>query len=312
MFALRLVGVALSVFILAYCLFSLTVSAGWKLTARLWRSQAPARWAGVLFALRLFPLFAAVAITGIYVVPSYLILEPTHIDEPVGPMLVVVTCGALAWLLSAAFRVVAAQKRTSRVLSSWLRGANGISNGAPFPVLRLARHDPVLTVAGICAPRVLISETAASILARAELEVALRHEVAHIRHRDNLKKLLLRVAAFPGMRRLESAWLAMSEMAADDAAVSSLSEALDLASALIKLSRFAPVQRPQAVTSALVPESRASLSARLGRLFNWAAPQSRKRTSYMLPAVATIAFLAVLTYGPMLSGVHVLTEWLVR
>jgi len=312
MFALRLMGVMLSVFILAYCVLSLAVSGGWKFTARLWRPLAPARSADFLFGLRLFPLAAAIAITAIYVVPSYLVLEPAHIDEPLGPMLFVLAGGGFAWLLSATLRAVAAQKRTSRVLSKWVQGAKGADHGAPFPVLRLPHQDPVLTVAGICVPRVLVSETAAAILTREELEVALRHEVAHIRHRDNLKKLLLRFAGFPAMAELESAWLEMSEMAADEAAVSSPSEALDLASALIKLSRFAPVQRSHAFTSALLPESRASLTARLGRLFNWAAPQHQKGTSHVLPSVAAIAFLAVLTYGPMLVGVHALTEWLVR
>jgi Zn-dependent protease with chaperone function len=312
MFALRLMVVALSVFILAYCMLSVAVSTGWKFPARLWRSLAPARSADFLFGLRLFPLGAAIAITAVYVVPSYLVLEPAHVDEPLGPMLVVLAGGAFAWLLGATLRAVAAQKRTSRVLSKWVQGAKGADHGAPFPVLRLPHHDPVLTVGGICAPRVLVSETAATILTREELDVALRHEVAHIRHCDNLKKLLLRFAGFPAMAGLESAWLDMSEMAADDAAVSSASEALDLASALIKLSRFAPVQRLHVVTSALLPGSSASLTARLTRLFNWAVSQHRKSTSYMLPSVAAIAFLAVVTYGPMLAGAHALTEWLVR
>jgi len=312
MFATRLIAVTLSVFILAYCAFSLVVSLGWKLMARLWRSLAPARSAYFLLGLRLFPLVAAIAITAIYVVPSYLVLEPDQIDEPLGPMLLVLSGGALAWLLSATLRAVAAQRRTSRVLSTWVQGAKGADHGAPFPVLRLPHQDPILTVAGICAPRVLVSEAAATILTREELDVVLRHEVAHIRHRDNLKKLLLRFAGFPAMAGLESAWVERSEMAADEAAVSSPSEALDLASALIKLSRFAPVQRPHALTSALLPESRASLTARLGRLFNWAAPQNRKSTSYALPWLAAMAFFAAVTYAPMLSTVHALTEWLVR
>lgn len=312
MFALRLMVVALSVFILAYCVLSLAVSTGWKFTSGLWRSLAPARSADFLFWLRLFPLAAAIVITAVYVVPSYLVLEPAHIDEPLGPMLLVLAGGGLAWLLGATLRAVAAQKKTSRMLSKWVQGAKGADYGAPFPVLRLPHHDPVLTVAGICAPRVLVSKTAATILTREELDVALRHEVAHIRRRDNLKKLLLRFVGFPSMAGLESAWLEMSEMAADDAAVSSPSEALDLASALIKLSRFAPVQPRHVLASALLPRTKVSLTARLTRLFNWTVPQNRKSTSYMLPSAAAIGFLAVLTYGPMLVGVHALTEWLVR
>ena len=312
MFALRLVGVALSVFILAYCALSLAVSAGWKLTAKLWRPLAPSRSANFLLGLRLIPLAVSVAVTTVYAVPSFLLLEPDHIEEPLGPMLVLLAGGALAWLLTATFRAIAAQKRTSRLLSRWVKEAKGIEKGTSFPVFRLPSRDPVLTVAGICAPKVLVSETAVTILTSEELEAALRHEMAHIRRHDNLKKLLFRFASFPAMGRLESAWSEMSEMAADDAAISNSSEALDLASALIKLSRFAPVQPSYAMTSALLPGTATSLAARVRRLFNWTDPQKRETGPFVLPLVLVIGFLAVLTYGPLLTCMHAMTEWLVR
>jgi Zn-dependent protease with chaperone function len=310
MFTLRLVSVALSFYILAYCGLSLGVSLSWRLTAKLWRSFTPSGTADFLFGLRLFPLLGALAITAVYVVPSYLVLEPVGIDEPVGPILVVLTGGAFASLLAGFFRITDAQRRTSQLVSQWMDGAKPTE--LPAPVLRLPHHDPILTVAGIFAPRVLVSESAARILSRKELEVALRHELAHIHHRDNLKKLLFRFASFPAMARLESAWAETSEMAADDAAVSSSLEALDLASALVKLSRFAPVQPSRAITSALLPVGGASLSVRLGRLFNWARREKRRRTSYIVPSIAAIGMVAFLTYRPMLSAAHAMTEWLVR
>jgi Zn-dependent protease with chaperone function len=312
MFALRLGGVALSVFVLAYCALSLAVCAGWKLTAKLWRSLTPSRSADFLLWLRLVPLVMALVITAVYAVPSFLILEPAHIEEPFGPMLVLLAPAALAWLLIATVRAVTAQRRTSRILLRWVKGAKGIEKGTSFPVLKLSSRDPVLTVAGICAPKVLVSETAVTILTSEELEAALRHEMAHIRRHDNLKKLLFRFASFPAMGRLELAWSEMSEMAADDAAISNSSEALDLASALIKLSRFAPVQPSYALTSALLPGTTASLSARVRRLFNWTDPQNRKTGPHLLPVAVVIGLLAVLTYGPLLTGMHAMTEWLVR
>ena len=69
----------------------------------------------------------------------------------------------------------------------------------------------------------------------------MNHEIAHVRRRDNLKKLLLRFVAFPRMAGLEAAWIEATEMAADDAAVLNASEALDLAAALLKLSRIRPI-----------------------------------------------------------------------
>ena len=54
---------------------------------------------------------------------------------------------------------------------------------------------------------------------------------------DNLKKVLISATPFPGMGSIESAWREAAELAADDAAVTNRQEALDLAAALIKLSR---------------------------------------------------------------------------
>jgi len=95
---------------------------------------------------------------------------------------------------------------------------------------------------------VLLSDAAAAVLSPQELATALQHEMAHAHRRDNLKKLLFRFCAFPGMSRLEAAWCEAEEMAADDAAVASVGDALDLASALIKLSRLAPVHPAAALT----------------------------------------------------------------
>lgn len=59
---------------------------------------------------------------------------------------------------------------------------------------------------------------------------------------DNLKKLVFRFCFFPGMAKLESAWSQVAELAADDAAVSNMDDAVNLASALVKVSRLVPVE----------------------------------------------------------------------
>jgi Zn-dependent protease with chaperone function len=178
---------------------------------------------------------------------------------------------------------------------------------------------PTMTVAGILRPKVLLSAAAESVLTANELRAAMNHEVAHVRRRDNLKKLLLRCVAFPGMAGLEAAWLEATEMAADAAAVSNAREALDLAAALIKLSRLAPVEPgsvdPPVLTTALHSPA-AALNVRVERLIAWSDQrlESPKRFSpwYGLgAATATVAVFAV-TYGQLLVRVHTATEWLVR
>ena len=68
---------------------------------------------------------------------------------------------------------------------------------------------------------------------------------------------------------LERAWREATEMAADDAAVSNVSEALDLAAAVIKLSRLAPLEPPAELTTALVHSPAESVNARVERLIAW-------------------------------------------
>ena len=132
-------------------------------------------------------------------------------------------------------RAITAQLRTSHVVAEWLHGATALESRCDMPVFRTGKHTPTLTVVGVRDSKVLVSENAIAALSADELGTALRHEVAHIRSRDNLKKLLFRFSAFPGMTKLEYAWSQFAEMAADDEAVTSFRDALDLAAALISL-----------------------------------------------------------------------------
>jgi len=152
-------------------------------------------------------------------------------------------------------------------------------------------------------------------LTERELRSALRHETIHVRRRDNLRKLFMRVAAFPGMAQLESAWREATEMAADDAAVSSAAEALDLAAAVIKLSRLAPFAPAAELTTALVHSPAESVNARVERLIGWTEARQGSASGYSwryaCAALAVVGTLAV-TYTELLVRVHAATEWLVR
>ena len=140
--------------------------------------------------------------------------------------------------------------------------------------------------------------------------------MAHVRRRDNLKKLLLRFVAFPGMTDLEVAWLEATEMAADDAAVSIPGEALDLAAALIKLSRLGPAEPPVDLTAALVHSPVSGVNARVERLIAWNdwrcdSRQDRSPWYGVAAVLATVAVFAI-TYSHLLVRIHTATEWLVR
>jgi len=313
MFALRLGAVALSVLLLGYCLLSIAISSSWKLIAKWGEASSAAGSARALFVLRMLPLALSILITGMYAVPSFLIFEPGHIDEPLGPMLIVLSLGALTWLGIAFRRAFKAQQDTTQMFADWKHSSTEVRAECGLPVVVTSSSDPVLTVTGLSQPSIFISEKAFASLTMKEFEAAMRHEAAHVRRYDNLKKLMLRFSAFPGMTELESAWVATSEIAADDAAISNSAEALDLASALIKCSRFVSARRSNVLSSALIPTNDRSVATRITRLFDWNdQARAQNRDSYGLPIALATLFCAALTYAPLLRTVHALTEWLVR
>jgi len=316
MFAARGIAVSFSVFVMVYCVLSLAVCLAWR-KVRLYSEKHPVRHiADLLFAVRLFPLVTAAIITAAFTVPSFLLLEPRTIDEPVGEIpLALGICGALLGIFGIVNAAVAV-RRTSRTVSTWTTDAQPVTKSLSVPVLRISPAVPAMTAAGIARPRVLLSGAAEQMLTPNELQTALNHEIAHVRRRDNLKKLLLRFVAFPGMAALEAAWLEATEMAADDAAVCDAAEALDLASALIKLSRLSPIEPPADLTAALVHSPARVMNARVERLLDWTddrrMPAKRHSPWYGLAtAIATVALFAV-TYSQLLAHVHTATEWLVR
>lgn len=332
MYAVRGIAVSFSVFVIVYSVLSLAVCFSWR---RVWQStqKHPARRiADFLFTLRMFPVLTAAVITAAFTVPSFLLLEPRAIDEPIGGIpLVLGLCGAALGVFGVVNSAIAMRK-TSRAIAMWTREVQPVQTSAPVPVVRIPQvapgqvasspvgrlmNVPAMTAAGILRPRVLLSGAAELVLTANELQTALNHEVAHVRRRDNLRKLLLRFVAFPGMRGLEAAWLEATEMAADEAAVSNAGEALDLAAALIKLSRLGPVESSVDLTAALVQSPASVMKARVENLLAWSdddhhMPMRRFSPLFGLGAgLATVAVFAV-TYSQLLVHVHTATEWLVR
>ncbi len=318
MFAARCIGVSLAVFILLYVFLSLLVSRVWKLMRRTLRPNCARGAADLLFTLRILPLGLSLFVTMAFTVPSFLLLEPRSTGEAIGtaPLALGICC--LLLLGAGIARAALAQLRASRALVAWLNGSALMQpqikeSGNTVPIFRTGKTAPTLTVAGVCAPKVLVSEAAIAALTARELRTALRHEIAHATRYDNLRKLLFRFSVFPAMAELEHAWSEETEMAADDAAVSSFNDALDLAAALIKVSRLGTVESSGELTMALLHSSTA-LRARVQRLVAWdraQKPQSLGRWFFILPSAAAILVAAV-TYGTVLTQMHAITEWLVR
>jgi hypothetical protein len=316
MFALRGAIVSLAVFAIVYCALSVAVLFIWRRVYVWTRRLAPRHVENSLFALRMLPFAGAVLVTLAFTVPSFILLEPRSIHEPIdAELLALAACGVALQVYGLA-NAVSALRKASRAIAAWMLAATPLEVESSIPVLRVSEPAPAMLAGGIVNPRVLVSGAAEFVLTGNEMQAALNHEVAHVRRRDNLKKLVFRCVSFPGMRHLETAWFEAAEMAADDAAVSSASEALDLAAALIKLSRLAPYKAPIELTAAVVSGPMPIISARIERLVAWngAAQVAERDASPVWTAAATIATIAALaiSYGHLLARVHAATEWLVR
>ena len=293
-FAARGIVVALAFFAVLYSALSVVVAVVWRgiePVSRKFSWSAP----NFLFGLRLFPFSASLAVTLFFTFPSFWLMERTAPDEDFATYLLAL-CAALM-LAAGLLRVLRAQARTTRAVHRWSASH--------------ACSAPPLLLVGVLKPRVLIGDAAVAVLSDDELEVAVRHELGHRRSCDNLRKVLLSSTPFPGMSSLERAWLEAAEFAADDGAVHDRREALDLAAALIKLSRHSDGASDSVLATALVSGS-CSVRARVERLLSWQEHRRWQRAwPWILPALLTMAVGFAANYGSGLAFTHRLTELLV-
>ena len=317
MFLVRGLAVSFSIFFLVYAGLSLAVAAGSKAIVRLCRAwRSPRRVAGFLFWMRVLPLAAALSVTVLVVVPSFLLLEPRAESEELSLLSVVLGCAGLGAVLFGLRNAAFAVRQTARVVRGWRLGAQAFSGSDALPVFLMNPEvRPACAIAGIVHPEVFVSKAAVAVLSGAELESVIRHEVVHGRRWDNLRKLLFRVCAFPGMGLIADVWADATEAAADEAAVSSSEEALDLAAALVKISRLVaiPGARPEPELTMALVQPGTALPARVERLVGWRQPEAPSArlagATYLSGLVA--AGMCALLYGPILACAHAATEWLV-
>jgi len=272
----RLFCLALSAFFLLQTAASLLVCSVATRVVRSSVSFDPKMAARILLCLRLFPVFISVALVTALFGPSYLLFEPQGSTESIG-LLCLVTSILGATLLGAGV----------------LRGAVAMIRSATY--LRKSEQSgaPVILVAGLFRPRVVISSSVRESLTAEELQAAVRHEQAHCRGKDNLKRLLIQMcpAFLPfsrGFRTLEVGWQRVAEWAADDiAAQGSSTDAVALASALVRVGRMSANVSPIALGTSLLADV-SDLRTRVERLIEGTRSYPR------LPLPSAVAFVAVM------------------
>jgi Zn-dependent protease with chaperone function len=288
-------------------------------TAEKMRARSAARF---LFFLRLVGPATGMAVVLVLCVPSYLWLEPQFALERIGLVcLVLVVLGVAGWCISIV-RTISAIVASSSLRRKWRRAGRKaqMALGTSRAVV-VEKETPLLALAGVFRPQLLVSRGVLQALSNEQLDVALQHENAHLASRDNLRRLLFLVTpdAFPlakSLASIERSWARLSEWAADDeAARGDSNRALLLAEALLRVARMGAGPRLSYLHTSLVGGDR-DLRARVDRLLSLEA----------LPALPTpgpsprikgalwfVVCVVVLTAGPAaLSLVHRFLEFFVR
>ena len=282
----------------------------------------PSSAARFLFVVRIFPMVLTVFAVLAFCVPSYLWLEPEATGEKVGFIcFLMATLGAVIWVLSIT-RVVSAVRGTVQYLHQCERRGQKIKMpGESFPALLLDDKAPVLAVAGVVHPQLVISEAVLHGLTAEQREAALRHEQAHRTSRDNIKRFLILLSpdVLPFLRAftgLERSWAKFTEWAADDQATDGDSHrALSLASALVCVAKMGSKPKLSYLFSSLLDDDR-ELTERVDRLLR-PQPNPGKPAEVLVPFLASAGTLlaaataVVLLWPGSLSLVHQVLERLV-
>jgi Zn-dependent protease with chaperone function len=278
------------------------------------------RSASLLFGLRLFPAAISAAFVAAVFLPSYWRFEPRDFTEGFDLTLTALA-GVAAVLIAAALgRGGAAWWRAARRARAWTDTAVPLQLAdVEIPVFRIDAAQPLLALAGILHPRLIVTRGLMEALTAEELAASVAHEIGHHSARDNLKRLAMRGAPdvlrwLPAARALERAWAAAAEHDADAAASIARSRAmrLALASALVKVARLMPAAAPPAEPiSTLVGGG--DIASRVQRLIDDAPGigSSRHGARWFAVAAASAVSLAA-GYGPLLEAVHRATETLVH
>jgi beta-lactamase regulating signal transducer with metallopeptidase domain len=250
-------------------------------------------------------------------VPSYWRYEPAETLEGFDVTLVAVAAIAVALLAAASARGLRAWRHAERRVRAWMQSARPLGRAhALVPAFEIDGDAPMMALAGVLRPRLLVTRALVAALTDEELAASVAHEIGHCRARDNLKRLVMRAApdfltSTPAARTLERRWASAAEHAADRMRDNATPDArFALASALVKVARLMPPSAASAEPiSTLVGGG--DIASRVQRLLEDRPPAgARGRLSNWL-AVAGLAVLVV-TYGPLLQIVHQATEILVH
>jgi beta-lactamase regulating signal transducer with metallopeptidase domain len=270
--------------------------------------------ASALLTIRLLPAAAATFFVVAMFLPAHWRFEPARTEEEFGVLIGVMAFVGAGLLARAILRAARMTWRDHRLRALTRRTAAPLEQGG-FEVGGL----PGVSLAGILRPAILVGSDARAALTPAELDLAISHEVAHSRSRDNLKRFLIFCAPdvfgwCRAAREIEDRWQAESECDADAHAVAGDdARAAVLASALVKVARLARRQDAIAASPAWSAFHVAGLlEIRVRRLVGGSvAPAAGLRRLGVALALLALGITAGVSLTDLSYGLHAVTEILV-
>ena len=274
--------------------------------------------ARLVLALRLLPPIAALVAVAALCIPSFLLLEPSETVEAAGiGCLLAAVLAASLWVVSLA-RAVRAALQSRRYVRLCGRVARPLRMRNAPPIWVVDSPAPLLALAGVARPAVVISRAMMQALESDQLAAALAHEAEHRRSRDNFKRLVMLALPeiLPGVRAfaaLERAWVRISEWAADEAAAAGdPRKRLALADALVRTARLGGAPRPAGPLSTTLLDDPAELQMRIARLLDEPACPVAGPKCWTTLALAAVALALIAIQPGTLYSVHWLLEGLMR
>lgn len=320
---MRLLCLCFATFFVAHALSWLVVRCFSSTAVKIAETMRPRMSSRLLFGLRMTPVAVTLFLVLGFCVPSYVWLEPDVSGERVGlACLLAAVIGGSVWTISL-LRAVASVIRTERYMRQChLSDRSGEVPQTGPDVFVVNDANPVMAVAGVVHPRLVVSQAVMDALSEEQREAAFRHEAAHRTSRDNLKKLLFLLSpdVLPftaGLSSLERGWAKFTEWAADDDAVDGDPDrALSLAAALVRVAKLGVRPAPSYLLSSLMDDDR-DLETRVERLLR--EPAYAEKPLQPIVVVARNAALLIgsvtvtlLLWPESLGGIHRLLERLVQ
>lgn len=327
MYFLLGICVILAFLLMLNVLASVSASLLWRLVSKRIKQLTSRKQAEIIFALRTFPVAAAVFFVMVFVLPAYLLFEPEDSGETVSVQLALIAFVCLTGVGIASLRVCRGLSLTRKLTKSWLANSQQADlEGVNIPVFRMKHPFPVMAVVGTLRPQMFIAEQIFDLLSPGELRAAIVHEYGHVHARDNFKRACMRICrdmlVFPVGRPLERAWADNIEAAADEhvAAAGGNIAALDLAEALIKLARNVPANSRPAVPlgSFVMGTGEADIRFRVRRLLEFSdgrpalgKTKSRSRLRWFAFGSVMAILLGLASNKALLLAVHGVSETVV-